>query len=89
MNESEDQVFRALIRSLEDPNELWVQDQCTLDNASRELSVWTENIPVLCCNLYRPAPLRLSLSRKWVLYKAVALARSHEVRRRLNRRAAP
>ncbi len=89
MNESQDQVFSALIRSLEDPNELWAQGQYTLSNASRGLAVWTGNIPVLDCNLRHPAPLRLSLKQKWVLYKAVALARSHEVRRRLNREAAP
>ncbi len=85
MSDPEHEVFRALIRSLEDPEEKWSPSECTWDNHSRGLRVWTSNIPVLNINLYQPAPLRLSLVQKWRLHKAVAVSRSHEIRRRLNR----
>ena len=80
----ERRAFRALIRSLRDPSEIWRQGDLTIDNASLGLRMWTANIPILHTNLYKPGPLRLSLWERWQLYRAISIARANQLIRQLS-----
>ena len=77
----EEIAFRVLIASLVDPEQGWEQETFDLTNRAAGLCVHTYTAwPFMNT---RPERLTLSLWQKWQLRKAVNIARSNAVTRRL------
>lgn len=71
-------TFDELIECLKDPDELWVNTRFTLDNPKRLIEIWVDGV---FSKVRRPAPLRLSLYKRWVLWRAVCTARENIIHR--------
>lgn len=79
-------TFDLLIQNLLDPNQIWTPRTFgakTLVNERLDIEIWMDNIPVLNTNVYKPAPMSLSLWQKFVLHKACKKAEEMCVKRRL------
>lgn len=72
-------AFDTLLESLK--TDKW--DVCitgyTLEHKNKSVSIWMANVPILNTNVYKPAPMSLSLWQKYKLYKAAKIAINNSI----------
>lgn len=78
-----EEAFTAICESLK--HDVWVKSYCTLECRETGMSIWTANIPIINCHIYKPR-LSFTLIQKLKIQKYMSIAMSEAIIRMTSKR---